>query len=59
MIVLNGKKAKYSILGIFVMLFVFAVALNSKTEKRNYIETVGLPVSGKVVVVDARTWNSR
>ena len=53
MIVLNGKKIKYSILGIFVMFLVTAITISSKTEKNNYIDTVSLPVSGKVVVVDA------
>lgn len=57
MLVLNGKKIKYFVVGIFAMFLVIAVAINSKIENNNFIETVSLPVSGKVVVVDARTWN--
>lgn len=37
---------------IFLSLFVFALTTGNK-EQNNYIETVSLPVSGKVVVVDA------
>ena len=57
MLVLNSKKIKYFVVGIFAMFLVIAVAINSKIENYNFIETVSLPVSGKVVVVDARTWN--
>ncbi len=53
MIVLNGKKIKYTIVGIFTMFMVIAVAISSKNENVNYINTVSLPVSGKVVVIDA------
>ena len=53
MLVLNGKKIRYGILGIFAMFMVVAVVLSSKEENGNYIDTVSLPVSGKVVVVDA------
>lgn len=53
MIVLSGKKIKYAILGIFAMFMVIAVSLSSKSEMKNIIDTVSLPVSGKVVVVDA------
>ena len=35
------------------MFMVVAIAISSKDEKVNYIETVSLPVSGKVVVIDA------
>lgn len=53
MLVLNGKKIRYAILGIFAMFMVVAIAISSKEETPNYIDTVSLPVSGKVVVVDA------
>ena len=53
MLVLSGKKIRYAILGIFAMFMVIAIALGSKNETLNYIDTVSLPVSGKVVVVDA------
>lgn len=53
MLVLNGKKIRYVILGMFAMFMLVAIVLSSKDESTNYIETVSLPVSGKVVVVDA------
>ena len=53
MLVLSGKKIRYVVLGMFAVFMVMAVTLNSKDKNKNYIETVSLPVSGKVVVVDA------
>ena len=53
MLVLSGKKIRYAILGIFMMFMVIAIAISSKDETLNYVETVSLPVSGKVVVIDA------
>ena len=53
MLVLSGKKIRYSVIGLFVMFMIVATALSSKEEYKNYINTVSLPVSGKVVVVDA------
>ena len=58
MLVLNGKKIKYGVLGIFAVFMLIAITLSSKNETDKYIETVSLPVSGKVVVVDARTWST-
>ena len=53
MIVLSGKKIRYGVIGMFAIFMVIAVALSSKEEINNYIDTVSLPVSGKVVIVDA------
>ena len=53
MLVLSGKKIRYSVLGMFMVFMIVAVAFNSKEENTGYINTVSLPVSGKVVVVDA------
>lgn len=53
MLVLSGKNIKYAILGFFAMFMIMAVVISSKDENLNYINTVSLPVSGKVVVVDA------
>ena len=52
MLVLSSKKIKYVVFGMFVVFMAVAIVLSSKEEK-NFIETVSLPVSGKVVVVDA------
>lgn len=53
MLVLSGKKIRYVVLGIFAVFMVMAISLSSKDMDKKYIETVSLPVSGKVVVVDA------
>lgn len=53
MLVLNGKKIKYAILGIFVIVLSVMIAISSNGTEKVYLETVSLPVSGKVVVVDA------
>ena len=53
MVVLSGKKIRYSVIGLFAVFMIVAIALSSKEGYKNYIDTVSLPVSGKVVVVDA------
>ena len=53
MLVLSGKKIRYTVLGMFTVFLIVAIALSSKEEVGKYIDTVGLPVSGKVVVIDA------
>ena len=53
MIVLNVKKLKYGIIGLFAIFMIIAITLSSTERNINYIDTVSLPVSGKVVVVDA------
>lgn len=53
MLVLSGKKIRYYVLGMFAVFMVVAISLNSKEKNKKYIDTVSLPVSGKVVVVDA------
>ena len=53
MLVLSGKKIKYFVLGMFAVFMIMAVSLSNKENISEYIETVSLPVSGKVVVVDA------
>ena len=53
MIVIDKKKILKIVLCIFLVVFVFAFSLNKNEAKNNYIETVSLPVSGKVIVVDA------
>ena len=53
MIVLNGKKIRYFVLGLFAVFMIMAVSLSNKDNNSGYIDTVSLPVSGKIVVVDA------
>ena len=49
MIVLNKKRITIMVLSVFVSVFVFIFA----TESKNIVPTVSLPVSGKTIVVDA------
>ena len=51
MIVLNKKKIRLTILIVFVLVFGFAILRDSKES----VPTVSLPVSGKTIVIDART----
>ena len=53
MLVLSGKKLKNIVIGLFAVFMVAALTLGSKENNLNYIDTVSLPVSGKVVVIDA------
>ena len=53
MLVLSGKKIKKIVIGLFAFFMIFALTLSSKKDNQNYIDTVSLPVSGKVVVIDA------
>ena len=55
MIVLNKKRITLILSGIFLSVFVFVLTTSNSKEQNTYISTVSLPVSGKVVVVDART----
>ena len=52
MLVLSGKKIRYSVIGLFAVFMIVAIAL-STNDSGKYLDTVSLPVSGKIVVVDA------
>ena len=49
MIILNKKRIRMVILSIFVIVFGFAFI----SDKKEAVPTVSLPVSGRVIVVDA------
>ena len=51
MIVLNKKKIRLTIFIVFVLAFGFAILRDSKES----VPTVSLPISGKTIVIDART----
>jgi len=53
MLVLSGKKIRYFVFGMFAVFMIMAISMSNKENISEYIETVSLPVSGKVVVVDA------
>ena len=52
MLVLNAKKIRYTVLGIIMLFMIITISLSSKDEVSNYITTVSLPVSERVVVID-------
>ena len=56
MIVLNKKRLVIITSCLLISIFAFML---SSSKKNDVIETVSLPVSGKTIVLDARTWNSR
>lgn len=49
MIVLNKKKIRMIVLGVFVLVFGFTFIC----DKKESVPTVSLPVSGKTIVIDA------
>ena len=53
MFVLSGKKIINSLIGIFFIILIGIIGISIKNEPSN------LPVSGKTVVIDARSWYSR
>ena len=56
MIIVNKKR----LVAIFSMVFVSLLAFTfNVAKKEETVSTVALPVSNKVIVLDARTWNSR
>lgn len=50
MIILNRKRIVFILSMVLVSMFVFMFQV---TDKEETIETVGLPVSNKVIVIDA------
>lgn len=55
MIVINKKRINIIVLSVFVSIFAFILVKDSKAS----VPTVSLPVSGKTIVIDARTWKAR
>ena len=49
MLILNKKRIRLVILGVFVLVFGFAFI----SDKKETVPTVSLPVSGKTIVIDA------
>lgn len=53
MIILNKKRITLILSGIFLSVFVFILTTGNAEEQNKYISTVGLPASGKTIVIDA------
>ncbi len=56
MVILSKKRLKIIISFIFISLFAFSFKI---AKYSNTVETVSLPVSNKVIILDARTWKAR
>ncbi len=56
MIILDKKRI--GIIASIILIAVFAFTFQ-KAELNNTVQTVTLPVSNKVIVLDARTWQTR
>lgn len=55
--IIIGKK-RIIILSLLAVISIFACSIVTK-RKENTVETVALPVTNKVIVLDARTWSTR
>ena len=53
MIILNKKRIALIITSVFLAIFIFAFTTDNIEEYKKYISTVSLPVSEKVIIVDA------
>lgn len=53
MIVLNKKRISLIVTSIFLSILIFTLITDKSSNYDKYISTVSLPVSGKVIVVDA------
>ena len=61
MIVISRKRILCITSAICLSLLVFSFSMNVNENNKivNTIETVALPVTNKVIVIDARSWSSR
>ena len=60
MIIIHKKKLIYVSLMVFATLIVCTIGVNRvENKKENTVETVALPVTNKVIVIDARSWGTR
>ena len=55
MILLRKKRIILLTMSVFVSILTIALI----KDKREIVPTVSLPVSGKTIVIDARTWKTR
>lgn len=53
MIILNKKRITLIVTSIFLSILIFTLITDKSSNYDKYISTVSLPVSGKVIVVDA------
>lgn len=53
MIVINKRRIAFIITCVFLSIFIFIFTKDSILEEKYFKETVSLPISGKIIVVDA------
>ncbi len=54
--IIIGKK-RIIILSLLAVIFIFACSI-ATNKVENTVQTVALPVTNKVIVLDARTWST-
>lgn len=59
MIVLRKKRLIFILSCLVFSIFAFCLSQNNSIKNEKTVDTVSLPVSNKVIVIDARAWNSR
>lgn len=59
MIVLRKKRLIFIMSCLVFSIFTFCLSQNNSIKKEKTVDTVSLPVSNKVIVLDARSWNTR
>lgn len=61
MFIINQKRIKIILGFIMISLFVFSCSSvkNKNNNSNQTIETTATPVSGKTVILDARSWDTR
>ena len=56
MIILNKKRLLLMLGAVLISIGVFSISM---TKEEETVQTVALPVSNKVIIVDARAWCAR
>lgn len=70
MIVINKKRIQIILSCVLIAVFAFSFQIannqkeavakaNTEVQQQNTVTTTATPVSGKTIVIDARTWSSR
>lgn len=55
MILLRKKRVTLIVFSVFLSILVFTLI----KDRKEIVPTVSLPISGKTIVIDARTWKTR
>ncbi len=59
MYVINRKRISFILICLLLGIFAYSYQGSKMNIEQQTQETVSTPVSGKVIVIDARSWSSR